>query len=61
ISPAKSLRDIAHSISYDDKGVAASKSTVSDLSANKPAEEKPRSASSEIDAMRAKLKKIAEM
>ena len=61
ISPAKSLRDIAHSISYDDKGTVASKSTVSDLSANKPAEEKPRSASSELDAMRAKLKKIAEM
>ena len=76
ISPAKNLRDIAHSISYDDKAAEAPKSTVSDIK-QKPAVPtletpdiagKARKAYSgksgseaELDAMRERLKRIAGM
>ncbi|MBP5654781.1 MAG: bifunctional hydroxymethylpyrimidine kinase/phosphomethylpyrimidine kinase [Clostridiales bacterium] len=76
ISPAKTLRDIAHSISYDDKAAEAPKSTVSDIK-QKPAMPtletpdiagKARQAysgktgtASEIDAMKERLKRIAGM
>ena len=74
ISPAKTLRDIAHSISYEDKPAEAPKSTVSDIKQKPevPTLETPDIAGqarkaysgktdSELDAMRERLRKIAQM
>ncbi|MCR4669627.1 MAG: bifunctional hydroxymethylpyrimidine kinase/phosphomethylpyrimidine kinase [Saccharofermentans sp.] len=76
ISPAKNLRDIAHSIGYEDKAAEAPKSTVSDIKQKHelPTLETPDIAGqarkaysgksdseSELDALRARLKKLAEM
>ena len=76
VSPAKNLRDIAHSIGYEEKSAEAPKSTVSDIKQKHelPTIETPDIAGkarkaysgksdseSELDALRARLKKLADM